>query len=152
MVCSWMLRDPCISLFKGWNEGRVRTKTVKKTAANIVEKYYQKLAMDFDNNKRIVDECADFPSKRMRNKIAGYVTHLMKRIQRGPVRGISLKLQEEERERRLDFIPAVSALQKDQIEVDADTNDMLKAMDVKIEGLKIVGNRKFRSHKKPQQH
>ena len=33
------------------------------------------------------------PSKRMRNKIAGFVTHLMKRIQRGPVRGISLKLQ-----------------------------------------------------------
>ncbi|KNB41667.1 40S ribosomal protein [Blastocystis sp. subtype 4] len=72
MVCSWMLRDPCISLFKGWNEvlflwnsttswllfpGRVRTKTVKKTAANIVEKYYQKLAMDFDNNKRFAESC-----------------------------------------------------------------------------------------------
>lgn len=98
------------------------------------------------------DECADFPSKRMRNKIAGYVTHLMKRIQRGPVRGISLKLQEEERERRLDFIPAVSALAKEQVDVDADTNAMLKAMDVKIEGLKVVGNRKFRSHKKPQKN
>jgi small subunit ribosomal protein S17e len=50
---------------------------------------------------------AIIPSKRMRNKIAGFVTHLMKRIQRGPVRGISLKLQEEERERRLDFVPEV---------------------------------------------
>ena len=78
------------------------------------------------------------------------------------MRGISLKLQEEERERRLDFIPAVSALAKEQVDVDADTNAMLKAMDVKIEGLKVVSNRKvgvrflchlqFRSHKKPQQH
>ena len=58
------------------------------------------------------------------------------------MRGISLKLQEEERERRLDFIPAVSALAKEQVEVDADTNAMLKAMDVKIEGLKVVSNRK----------
>ena len=31
----------------------MRTKTVKKTAATIVEKYYQKLALDFENNKRV---------------------------------------------------------------------------------------------------
>ena len=130
--------------------GRVRTKTVKKTAANIVEKYYQKLAMDFENNKRTVDEVADLPSKRMRNKIAGYVTHLMKRIQRGPVRGISLKLQEEERERRLDFIPQHSALEKEVIDVDKDTEEMLKAMNMKIEGLRVLNNKKFRGHKKAQ--
>lgn len=67
----------------------------------------------------------------MRNKIAGFVTHLMKRIQKGPVRGISLKLQEEERERRLDFVPDRSAIDKDVINIDADTKEMLDAINFK---------------------
>ena len=66
----------------------------------------------------------------------------MKRIQRGPVRGISLKLQEEERERRLDFIPEVSALEKERIDVDADTQDMLKAMEMNIQGVHVMKNKK----------
>eukprot|EP00941_MAST-03F_sp_MAST-3F-sp1_P002926 g2926.t1 len=107
--------------------GRVRTKTVKKSARKIVEKYYGRLTMDFQTNKRITDEVAVIPSKRMRNKIAGFVTHLMKRINRGPVRGISLKLQEEERERRMDFVPEVSAIATENIEVDPDTYALLRA-------------------------
>ena len=106
----------------------VRTKTVKKSARTIVEKYYTRLTLDFHTNKRIVDDVAILPSKRMRNKIAGYTTHLMRRIDKGPVRGISLKLQEEERERRLDFVPEVSALEQDTIQIDPDTRDMLESL------------------------
>ena len=65
--------------------------------------------MDFHTNKRICDDIAEIPTKRMRNKIAGYVTRLMKRIQRGPVKGISIKLQEEEREKRDNYAPEVSS-------------------------------------------
>ena len=57
------------------------------------------MSTDFHYNKRVLDDVAVIPTKRIRNKIAGYASRLMRRIQNGPVRGISLKLQEEERER-----------------------------------------------------
>ena len=57
----------------------------------------------------------------------------MKRIRRGPVRGISFKLQEEERERKDQYVPEVSALDYSDVgtlEVDKDTQDLLKSLGV----------------------
>ncbi|KAL4560689.1 hypothetical protein LXL04_032842 [Taraxacum kok-saghyz] len=108
--------------------GRVRTKTVKKSSRLVIERYYSKMTLDFHTNKKILEEVAIIPSKRLRNKIAGFSTHLMKRIQKGPVRGISLKLQEEERERRMDFVPDESAIKTDRIEVDKETIDLLASL------------------------
>ncbi|KAL9153580.1 hypothetical protein ABFS82_10G058900 [Erythranthe guttata] len=111
--------------------GRVRTKTVKKSSRQVIERHYSKMTMDFHTNKKILDEVSTIPTKRLRNKIAGFSTHLMKRIQKGPVRGISLKLQEEERERRMDFVPDESAIRVDRIEVDQETVDLLESLGMK---------------------
>ena len=86
------------------------------------------MTQDFHSNKRVIDEVALIPSKGIRNKIAGYATLLMKRIQKGPVRGISLRLQEEERERRMEFIPKETEFKFEANKIDEDTRDMLVAL------------------------
>merc|ERR1712230_280269 len=132
--------------------GRVRTRTTKRSAKIIVEKYYQRLTLDFQTNKKICDEVASIQSKRLRNKIAGFLTHLMKRISRGPVRGISLKLQEEERERRLDYIPDISAVDLEiekGIEIDTDTKNMLRTMDMaNLPGLSVVNHKERNQYRR----
>ncbi|CAO3681610.1 unnamed protein product [Umbelopsis vinacea] len=104
------------------------TKTVKKASRVLIEKYYPRLTLNFQTNKKICDEVAIIASKRLRNKIAGFTTHLMKRISRGPVRGISFKLQEEERERKDNFVPEFSALDTSAIEIDPETKELLKSL------------------------
>ena len=106
--------------------GRVRTKTVKRAARQLIEKFYPKMSLDFHYNKRVLDDVAIVPSKRIRNKIAGYASRLMKRIQKGPVRGISLKLQEEEREKRMDAGAKKNYFDENQYRPDDETQEMLK--------------------------
>ncbi|OON14306.1 ribosomal S17, partial [Opisthorchis viverrini] len=77
---------------------RVRTITVKNASRFIIERFSGRLTRDFHTNKKACQDIACINSKRLRNKIAGYVTHLMKRLETGNVRGISVKMQEEEPE------------------------------------------------------
>merc|ERR1712228_525903 len=131
----------------GFAMGRVRTKTVKKASRRIIEKYYMMLTLDFHTNKRVIEEIAIIPTKRLRNQIAGFITHLMKRIRAGPVRGISIKLQEEERERRDNYVPEVSALEDETLlDVDPVAQAMVKGLDFDnkdalLESLKLVEGR-----------
>ncbi len=87
-----------------------------------------RMSIDFHYNKRVLDDVAVIPTKRIRNKIAGYATRLMRRIQTGPVRGISLKLQEEERERKMEYVPKESEFTLESTKIDEETKKMLEEL------------------------
>ncbi len=69
--------------------GKVRTKMVKRTARELLEKYPDLFIWDFEHNKKVVSRLVDVRSKRVRNQIAGYITHL-----------VAIRLKKEEGESR----------------------------------------------------
>jgi len=156
----------------------------------IIEKYYTKLTLDFDTNKRIIEEVALIPTKPLRNKIAGFITHLVNKVQtviiwlfivyklkflsrwndcKDPqfvVSQSSYKKRKESAEittcpkfllwswwvpirEVLDFFKWHSRCFlafKDVIEVDSETNQMLKMMDFQsIPNLQITGTKPSRA-------
>jgi len=56
--------------------GRVRTEMIKKIARELLESNSQRFSTDYEENKKAVDELVNAKTKRVRNKIAGYVTRL----------------------------------------------------------------------------
>lgn len=57
--------------------GKVRTVLVKRLSRELVERYPDSFSTEFDQNKEVVDELLTNTTKRLRNRIAGYVTRLM---------------------------------------------------------------------------
>lgn len=57
--------------------GRVRPSLVKSTGQKLMEKYPSEFGEDFEENKEKVEEYADIGSKHLRNRVAGYLTHLV---------------------------------------------------------------------------
>ncbi len=58
--------------------GKVRIKIVKRLGRELVEKYPDLFSRDFNHNKKQVNNLLEIKSKKLRNQIAGYITHLIK--------------------------------------------------------------------------
>ena len=59
--------------------GNVKPVYIKRVALELAEKYPDEFNTDFENNKRKVEELTDVPTRKMRNKIAGYLVRYYKK-------------------------------------------------------------------------
>merc|ERR1711904_562750 len=102
-------------------DGSRSHKDRQKASRRLFETYRECLSRDFETNKRIIDEVAEIQTKRLRNKIAGFTTHLVKQFELGPVRGFMPKLQGGSSEKA----KPLETHENENIAVDNDTAEML---------------------------
>ncbi len=116
--------------------GKVRGKSIKRAARSVIELYFSRINKDFENNLSVVRDVTVTQNKKVRNQIAGFTTHLYKRIQNGVVKGIYIKSHEQEKERKESFIPKEGVLDCETTMVDSVTYAMIKKYE--IEGNYVV--------------
>ena len=59
--------------------GRIKTKLVKRTAKELIERDRTMFSKDFNLNKQVLKDVAEINSKKLKNVIAGYIARLMKK-------------------------------------------------------------------------
>ncbi len=57
--------------------GKVRSSLVKRTVRRLLETYPDVFTGDFEHNKRVVGQLIEYKSKKLRNQVAGYITHVV---------------------------------------------------------------------------
>ena len=62
--------------------GSIRPTYIKRVAIELVKKYPDMVSDDFQANKELVMKMTNVPTKKMRNRIAGYVTRYYKYMKR----------------------------------------------------------------------
>lgn len=58
--------------------GRIKTKLMRRLTFDVLKEARDRLSTDFEQNKLVVGELLEGASKKIRNRVAGYATRLMK--------------------------------------------------------------------------
>jgi small subunit ribosomal protein S17e len=83
--------------------GKVRIDNVKRLARSLCGRYPDYFSAEFNQNKEKLKPILITPSKGVRNRVAGYVTHLVKirtRVNRGEEEQITTEEEDFEEESR----------------------------------------------------
>jgi len=59
--------------------GQVKNLFIKNLARELVEKYPDKFSEDFQKNKEELEKLIRLESKKIRNLLAGYIVHILRR-------------------------------------------------------------------------
>jgi len=63
--------------------GNIKQMFIKRTARELFNRYPNEFSRDFEHNKKKVEELTNVTSKTIRNRIAGYVTKLVRMKEEG---------------------------------------------------------------------
>lgn len=56
---------------------KVRQTYIKRLAKDLVDAEPEKFSEDFDENKEVLKETEEFESKKLRNRVAGYIVRVV---------------------------------------------------------------------------
>ncbi|CAB49743.1 30S ribosomal protein S17e [Pyrococcus abyssi] len=65
--------------------GKIRQGFIKRVARELFNKYPNEFTRDFEHNKKKVEELTNVTSKKIRNRIAGYITKLVRMKEEGKI-------------------------------------------------------------------
>lgn len=69
-----------ISALEVYNLGTIKPTYIKTIALDLLREYTDEFSGNFDTNKQLVTQFTDIKSKKIRNRVAGYIT---RRVNRG---------------------------------------------------------------------
>ena len=55
--------------------GKVKTEHIKRIGKELMARFPAKFSNNFDNNKHAVDKLTEGATTKVRNQVAGYITH-----------------------------------------------------------------------------
>ncbi len=61
--------------------GKVRQEHIKRVARELVDRFPDRFSEDFEDNKQAVSTLTRGVTPKVRNRVAGYITHILAGIQ-----------------------------------------------------------------------